>query len=73
MANFWSGVTYTRNTCWPWGVLNTAVTSVNPGASAGLISAIFQVRSWFQPNICFRKESTVASLGSAEGDAACLG
>jgi hypothetical protein len=30
-----------------------------------LISATFQVKSWFQPNICFRKPSTVASLGSA--------
>src|SRR3974390_2690899 len=40
-ANFWSGVTKTRKICCPCGVLNTAVTSVKPCASAGLISAIF--------------------------------
>src|SRR5215469_5969868 len=64
-----------RNICWPCGVLKTAVTSENPCASAGLISAIFQVSSWFQPNICFKKPSTVASLGRlafAAGEAALV-
>src|SRR5664279_183661 len=65
-ANFWSGVTKTRKICWPCGVLKTAVTSAKPCASAGLISATFQVTSLFQPNICFKKPSTVASLGSVE-------
>src|ERR1035438_4127489 len=65
IANFWSGVTNSRKICWPWGVLKTAVTSAKPGASAGLMSATFQVKSWFQPNICFRNASAVASLGSA--------
>ena len=35
-----------------------------PDASEGLMSAIFQLSSWFQPNIFFRKPSTVASLGN---------
>src|SRR5580698_1306534 len=53
-----------RVTCWPFGVLNTTVASVMPAASDCLISATFQLSSWFQPNIFLRKESTVASLGS---------
>jgi hypothetical protein len=38
-----------------------------------LISATFQVKSWFQPNICFRKPSTVASLGSVVVEPAVAG
>src|SRR5450755_1053891 len=72
IANFWSGVTKIRKTCWPCGVLKIAVTSVKPGASADLISAIFQVKSLFQPNICFKKPSTVASVGSAEVEPAVV-
>src|SRR5208337_1575139 len=58
-----------RDICCPWGVLKTMVTSAMPAASDGLISAIFQVRSGFQPNIFFRKSLKVASLGSDALDA----
>src|SRR3974390_31109 len=71
-ANFWSGVTKRRKICCPCVVLNTAVTSAKPLSSAGLISAIFQVSSWFQPNICLRKLSTVASVGSPAADGAAV-
>src|ERR1035437_10254487 len=40
------------------------VASDRPAASEGLISTTFQVRSWFQPNICLRNSLKVASLGS---------
>src|ERR1700759_5270510 len=62
-ANFWSGVMYILVACCPLGVLKTTVACVIPEASDGLISAIFQLRSWFHPNIAFRKELRVASLG----------
>src|SRR5271166_4696503 len=57
-----------RDICCPWGVLKTIVTSAMPAASDGLISAIFQVRSGFQPNIFFRNSLNVASLGSVVED-----
>src|ERR1019366_2655433 len=53
-----------RVACWPFGVLKTIVASERPAASDGLISTTFQVRSWFQPNMCLRKALNVASLGS---------
>src|SRR5271166_1746986 len=53
-----------RVTCCPCGVLKTTAACAIPGASEGLISTIFQVSCWFQPNIFLRKASTVASLGS---------
>ena len=50
--------------CCPCGVLKTTVASEIPAASEGLISATFQVRFEFQPNIFFRKALKVVSLGS---------
>src|ERR1019366_8416574 len=41
------------------------VASERPAASEGLISTTFQVRSWFQPNMCLRNSLKVASLGSS--------
>src|ERR1035438_9614434 len=38
--------------------------SERPAASDGLTSTTFQVRSWFQPNICLRNALKVASPGS---------
>src|ERR1022692_1615873 len=58
-----------RDICWPLGVLKTIVTSAMPATSDGLISAIFQVRSGFQPNIFFRNSLNVTSLGSGAVDA----
>src|SRR5271166_941858 len=52
-----------RVTCCPCGVLKTTVAWGIPGAGDDLISETFQVSCWFQPNIFFRKESTVVSLG----------
>src|ERR1039458_6212869 len=53
-----------RVACWPFGVLKTTAASERPAASDGLMSTTFQVRSWFQPNMCLRNALNVASLGS---------
>src|SRR5271165_6766220 len=52
-----------RDGCCPLGVLKITRASEMPGASEGLISTTFQVRSVSQPNIFLRNSLKVASLG----------
>src|SRR5271157_4378286 len=59
-----------RQGCCPLGVLKITMASEMPGASDGLISTTFQVRSVFQPNICLRNALKVASLGSGVAELA---
>src|ERR1035438_3785548 len=59
-----AAVAWSRVACWPCGVLKMTTASERPAASDGLTSTTFQVRSWFQPNICLRNALKVASPGS---------